>query len=415
MRPPTRPFLPFVLSLLSACGSKTTSSEAPDGGVLILPPSPVMGDTEAFSRLTNTIPVSITVAGATGWAFIDTGDPWALLDPATYPGVASISANGGTLASLLIAGQDATNSFVIPTADGDLMGDSSFSLSANIGCSVVCAYAPAFNYRDVTLTLGATSPPAGLEAAVSVPFTFEGGGTVDGVAVPKSRIVVPVEVEGKGYSMIVDTGASVVTLSASAYAVLTADGRAQIQGGMAETVSGSSSASITRAASITLGGVEVTGVVVSHDSSFDANLASVGTDVGHTIDGSLGGTFLREFYVTVDYATQTLTFARYTDTSFALDAGEHIGIDLAIDQLGRYVVGSTTGMASTLNISDGDVIASIDGQDLVSLTSLEVGTLIFGEAGTSKQVTFGASARLTGMTIAVPVEETLPLPGNSGG
>ena len=299
-----------------------------------------------------------------------------------------------------------------------------FNLDANVGCTVVCGFSPSFNYRDVELTLAASGQapptPSNIEAAVVVPFSFEGGGLEGGLTVPKSRIVVPVTIEGVKYTMILDTGASDVTVSAAAYSALVADGRTQISGGTTQTASGSSTSAITRAASMVVGAsggptVEVTGVIVAHDSSFDSNLESVSTDVGETIDGSLGGTFLHDFFVTVDYTSQTISFARYTDTSFNLDAAEHIGLTLGTDAAGDYGVASVSGSAVALGIEEGDIIVRIENEELSTLTTLEIATLPFGAVGSTRAVTFGAAANNANMTIDVPVDETLPLPSADAG
>jgi hypothetical protein len=365
-------------------------------------------DIVAFSRLTNAIPVQLTVGSASGWGFADTGNPWALLDPTVFPSAASLT-SGGDIASIELASETSKNPFVFASTDGDIALDSTFNISANVGCSVLCGFAPSFNFRDVALVLDGAAPPSGLLAAQTVSFTLEGGGTDEGVAVPRSRIVVDVSLEGTSYKMIVDSGASDVTVSQAAYSALTADGRAQLSGGMAETTSGTSTTTLTRAATVAVGDVTATGVVIAHDTSFDSNLSAVSSDVGYTIDGSLGGTFLRSYYVTIDYTNQTLTLARYSDTSFELDSGETIGITLGTEGT-SYVVSAATGDAATKGVTAGDEIVAIDGEQLADITPLEVATLVYGAVGSTKQVTFGFAATLAGMTVPIEVEESLPLP-----
>ncbi len=397
-----------VCTLLSVGDACSSAPDATTGPVIDFPTAtPATADVQAFSRLTNLIPTNAVVGGSSGWVYVDTGNPWALLDPTTFP---SAAANGGTLPSIAMGGVTASNPFAYGSATGDITGDSTFNVYGNVGCTVVCGFTPSFNFRDATLTLGNVSPPSGLEPAVVTSFSLEGGGTEGGVAVPRSRIVVNVSVEGKSYAMIVDTGASEVTLSEAAFSALTSDGRVQLSSGSAETTSGTSSVSLTRAASVVLGGVDVDSVVVAHDSSFDQNLAAVSTDVGQTIDGSLGGTFLHDFYVTVDYSAETISLARYEDTSFALDPGEHLGLDLEIDESGNYFVAQATGDAATKGVRAGDAILSIDGQTLSSLTTLEASVLLFGAVGASKVVAFGAAENVAFSSVAILVDETLPLP-----
>jgi hypothetical protein len=221
---------------------------------------------------------------------------------------------------------------------------------------------------------------------------------------------VTVSLEGKDYSMILDTGATDVTVSAAAFAALTADGRTQISGGV-DTTSGMSTSSLTRAATVAVGGVVVDGVVIAHDPSFDTNqLTQLSSDVGQTIDGSLGGTFLHDFYVTIDYPSHELTLARYADLSFILDQGELIGITLGISTTGAYEVTAVSGDAATKKVSVSDVVTAIDGTDLASVSSLQVAALLYGKVGSTKQVTFGKASKLAKMTVPILVDETLPLP-----
>jgi C-terminal processing protease CtpA/Prc len=173
-----------------------------------------------------------------------------------------------------------------------------------------------------------------------------------------------------------------------------------------------STSSLTRAATVAVGGVVVDGVVIAHDPSFDTNqLSQLSSDVGYTIDGSLGGTFLHDFYVTVDYAKEQLTLARYQDLSFILDQGELIGITLGVvSGTGVYEVTAVSGDAATKKVSVNDVVTAIDGTDLASVSSLQVAALIYGKVGSTKQVTFGKAAKLANMTVPILVDETLPLP-----
>jgi len=401
--------LALAVVVLGACGS--SSSNGLTSNDASVPPwiAPSAGDLAAFSYLTDTIPATITVDGARGLAVIDTGDPWVLLDPTTFPAAASLSQSGGTVPSIALAGTSTNDPWVYGSTTGDVDIDPTFAIEANVGCTVLCGLVASFNYRDVTLTLGSATTPSGLEASTTLGFMLLGG---DGTSMfPASRIVVTVSLEGKDYSMILDTGATDVTVSAAAFAALTADGRTQISGGV-DTTSGMSTSSLTRAATVAVGGVVVDGVVIAHDPSFDTNqLSQLSSDVGYTIDGSLGGTFLHDFYVTVDYAKEQLTLARYQDLSFILDQGELIGITLGVvSGTGVYEVTAVSGDAATKKVSVNDVVTAIDGTDLASVSSLQVAALIYGKVGSTKQVTFGKAAKLANMTVPILVDETLPLP-----
>jgi Aspartyl protease len=365
-------------------------------------------DYEAFSYLNDVMPVDVTVGGATGWAIIDTGDPWALLDPSTFPSASGLS-NGGDIASIAVGGVTVESPYAFGSTAGDDTDYAPFDINANLGCTVVCGYVTSLNYRDVVFSLGATSPPAGLGATTTFDFSLEGGGTIDGVPAPPSRIVVTVSIEGNDYTMILDTGASAVTVSASAFATLTADGRTTATS-QAVTTAGMSETTLTRAKTVAVGGVTASGIVVTTDTSFDNNLAAISQTVGRTIDGSLGGTFLHNFYVSIDYASQTVSLSPYADTSFALDPAEAIGITLNAVSATTYQVAAVDAVATAAGVAVGDYVTAIDGNQLASLSPLVIQALLYGKVGTDKEITFGQAGTLTNMTISLPVEEELPLP-----
>jgi len=371
-----------------------------------VPPTP---ENQAFSYLTNLIPVDVTISGETGNAFVDTGNPLVLLDPLTFPSIVSLPQTGGPVSSMTVGTRSLRNVYALPSNAGLTSPDPAFPLGGNIGCTAICSLVASFNYRDVTFALGPTAPapPSGLEPAISLGFSFLGGGVDDGVTIPKSRIVVMVSLEGNDYAMILDTGASSVTVSQAAFTALTADGRTQIQTSGVETTSGVSTTSLARAASVGVGGAEVDSVVVAHDPAFDTNLAAISMDAGQTIDGSLGGDFLHDFYVTVDYAASTVQLARYSDLGFAVDQAESLGIALTAEG-NDYAVSAVSTAASAQGIDAGDTVTSIDGVDLSGLTLSQATLLLYGKVGSTKIVKFGAAQQVANETLTMVVEEFLP-------
>jgi hypothetical protein len=389
----------LLLCLFLGCASSSQPGSAP-----------ASSETLAFSYLTNLIPVDVTVNGATGNAFVDTGNPLVLLDPLTFPSVENLPASGGLVSSITLGTRSVSNVYALPSNAGLTSPDPAFPLGGNIGCSAICSLVASFDYRGAAFGLGPAAPalPAGVEPATSVAFSFLGGGVVDGVTIPRSRIVVNVSLEGNQYAMILDTGATSVTVSQAAFTALTADGRTQIMTGGVETTSGVSTTSLARAASIAVGGVTVDSVVVAHDTSFDTNLAAVSMDAGQTIDGSLGGDFLHDFFVTVDYAASTVHLARYSDLSFAVDEAEEIGIALEAEGNG-YVVSGVSTTAGAQGITVGDTVESIDDVDLAGLSLAQATLLLYGKVGSTKVVKFGAAQQVANQTLTVVVEEFLPL------
>jgi membrane-associated protease RseP (regulator of RpoE activity) len=229
---------------------------------------------------------------------------------------------------------------------------------------------------------------------------------------PKSRIVVTVSIEGTKHTMLLDTGASDVTVRSSVFSSLTQDGRATMTAGTVETVSGTSRATMTRTRSVVLDGVEVDGVVVLGDAATDMLFESVSQEVGQTVDGSLGGNFLNQFYLTIDYAGQTLAFARYTDTSFIIDPAERLGFMLGRATDGTYKVASVVAKSDAANqgVHVGDAIVAVDGAELAGASVSQILARMSGVPGTTKLVTFGTARSLAGQTVAIQVSELLPLP-----
>ena len=201
------------------------------------------------------------------------------------------------------------------------------------------------------------------------------------MTLPASRVVVTVDIEGQPHTMMLDTGASSVTVAASVFADLTKDHRAELSLGGALTVTGASTMSLTRARTVSVGGAEVDGVVVAHDMAFDADLTAISADAGETSEGSLGGTFLTNFYVTIDYPHRTLHLARYSDSSFIYDQGRILGVQLGARMGGGISVAQVFAGsdASMKGVQAGDVIESIDGQALGPLTTSQAFLLLGGK------------------------------------
>jgi hypothetical protein len=381
--------LPLLLAL--GCSSKSSPSSSA--------PAPVAtSEVQAFSHITNLTPVQVSVGSTTGWGIVDTGDPVVELDPAVFTSASSAEI---TLPAITVASTTVHNVLVLGSDDGLTSPDPSFPLAANIGCGALCGRVASFNYRDVTFALGsaAPSPPSGLLAETVLGFSFEGG---SGGGVPRSRVIVTVNIEGTDHSMMLDSGASYVTLTEASYSAITSDGRAQI--------------SLTRVKSVAVGGAEVTSMVVAHSSAFDTIIGNVSTDVGHTIDGSLGGTFLNHFYVTIDYPNTQLHLAPYSDHSFAIDPAENLGFSLGTFPGGGYGVAEVLAgsAAESKGVEMGDAVLEVGGQSLASLTASEAVELLFGSVGSSKTVMFGSGPSLANQSVTLEVQEFLPLPTTGG-
>jgi hypothetical protein len=370
-----------------------------------------MADILAFTRVTNLLTVPVDVEGTTALLFVDTGSPIVLLSPTSFPDAPAI----GSVSALTVESDNVTNVQVVTSSIAPASPDPSVPLGGVLGCTVFCTSVMSFNYRDAIFTIGSPTPPSGLQPETVLGFSFKGGGTdqVGGtpVTIPRSRVVVSVDIEGTAHKMILDSGATAVTVNQALFAEITQDGRAQISGGSATSTLGMSTTTLTRTKTLGVAGAQAERVVVAYDSSFDTNLSAVSADAGETIEGSLGGTFLENFYVTVDYPNRQVHFAPYTDTSFILDPGATFGFSLALSGSTYSVAEVFSGTsAATKGVLVGDVIVAIDGQTLASLTLSEVAVLAGGKVGSTKSVRFGAAEALADRTVSFTMTDLLPLP-----
>ena len=370
-------------------------------------------DAVAYARATLSMPTPIVVGDSTNWVGVDTGSPFDALDPAAFPTLDSLdaSAAGEVSSSLKVGGKTVQSTAVLPSDELDSSGDGEPVGYGVVGWSSLTGHVAAFDYQGLDFTLDPASPPPGLEAAVTFPFVIQGGGAVPNspVRLPPTRVIVPVTVEGTAYTLLLDSGASFLAVSETVWRALTADGRPTTASSDMSAL-GSGSDTVTRARSVTVGGVERAGILASYDPDFASTaLANASADVGQTIDGSLGGSFLAAFYLTVDYPNGQISLAKYTDESYLLDPAMRIGIVTTTTD-GACVVAKVTGDATAKGVSVGDQITAIDGTAVASLGQLELDNLLLGALGTTKRVTFGTASKLTGQTVAVAVEDLLPLP-----
>lgn len=391
--------------LLASCSSSPSDKSTP----FVLPSS---ADILAYTRLTNILVVPIDVAGTMGLVGVDTGNPFVLLNPMNFPQAPAV----GSVSSVTVESDTLQNVPVVTSDISPVGPDPSVPLGGLLGCAFICSSVVSFDYRAALFTIGASAPPSGLNPDTMLPFSFVGGGVVqsNGIQVtePQSRVVVSVSIEGTSHTLIVDTGASDVFVNQAVFDALTSDGRAQLSGGSADTTLGTSTVSLTRAKTIAVGEASAQGVLVTHDPSFDMNLTAISSDAGETIEGSLGGSFLENFYVTIDYPNRVLHLAPYADTSFIFDAAEVLGFVLGEQAGDGYpVVEVLTGTdAAAKGVQVGDTIVAIDGQMLTSLSLSELGVLLGGKVGSTKSVQFGAAQTLSGQTVSIKVDELLPLP-----
>ena len=238
------------------------------------------------------------------------------------------------------------------------------------------------------------------------------------VNIPPTRIPVTVTMDGTDHACIVDTGATEVSLRSTVYDQLISDGRAQLVSGIAiMTIAGSSNASLTRVKTMTLGDSTVSNVPVMTimTSPSDQLLDGISNELGKQIDGLLGGSFLRNFLVSIDYPNGQLHLQPYLTPPIP-DEFRRVGITIGLDITGTHFVVSSVYPntdAASKNINVNDQVVSIDGTSLTNVGYVaDADQLLDGMPDTSKMIRFGKTqdSALTNMTVSVLVDDLIPNP-----
>ena len=395
-------------ALICACGGGASSSGFPTMGMTGVPSSALIGSNLVF--------VDAALDGHPGGRMlIDSGSPVTVIDPAAFPG-ATLPDGKQAQIDLGVGALTVDN---IPALQASTYTMDGLNLGGILGGNVLRQFSAALDYRDGQLRLGDGATPAGVEQpGASVSFHLEGGGleNVLGVTMqlPATRIPVTVTVEGADRPFMLDTGASEVTVRSSVFASLTADGRSVMGGIDITTAYGTVTGRVCRARSIVVGGAEVTDAPVM--TIGDSLIDSLEAELGHRFDGLLGGSFLREFFVTIDYPRGTLHLQRYTARDHITDELQRAGIALGPDPAGghRYVIANVYAGsdAQAKGLLPGWEVLAVDGQMLDDLDPLTADELLDGAVGTMKQIALGQAggALPAGGIVPVRVDDLVPVP-----
>jgi hypothetical protein len=336
---------------------------------------------------------------------VDTGAPVTLIAPAAFPG-ANLPQTARRVDSLTIGGLELVGPPVIPVTLQQ--ASLPFTLGGILGADVFCQFPTSFNYRDQQVTLGPPAAPSDVEDELAVPFRTMGGGTIGSLRLSPTRIVLPVTLEGQAHTFMVDTGASTTILSPQLFAAVTADGRGRLDGLPVGTVAGTVNAIATRIHQLDVGGASVTDLAAM---TIDGpQLDTISGEVGMVLDGLVGGTFLREFFVTVDYHQQLLKLRRYRSRDHIVDEFVRVGLQLRQDGSGFVIDTVTAGSdADKKGLAPGDEVVSIAGMRLAGMDLATASLLLTGTAGESKSLRLGitSSTSLDGQTVQVLVEDLI--------
>jgi hypothetical protein len=411
---PARALVALLLAVC-ACGGGDGSSEFTTMGMPGVPSPTRVGVNLVFA--------DVAFNGYSGGRLaIDTGSPLVLVDAVKFPGLA-LGSKVQVTADLTVGSFTVDRIPVVQNPTGNSMDPLNFA--GLLGGNVMQQFPVRLDYanpdRAFRFGMPAMEMPAdGVEVpGASVAFTLEGGGRGpfmgEILSFPATRIPLTVDIDGVSHSFILDTGASETTVRTALFTTITADGRAQLSGLPITTVQGPAMAIVTRVRTLTLAGATVLNpVVMNIGPTGEMLLDGIQTEVHHPIEGLLGGNFLREFMVTVDYPGQTLHLQRYTAATI-VDEFKRVGFELASGSgahefaIGVVYAGSD---AEAKQLSPGDEIVSIDGQALDPLDSLTADTLLSGTVGATKAVGLGLAraAGLSNTTVDVRVDDLVPLP-----
>jgi hypothetical protein len=420
LAPPSRspgPRAPLLLRALTgllltagACGDP--SSSFPTMGMAGIPSSTRIGS--------NLVLADVAVNGVSGGRLgVDTGSPIMLLDVTKFPGLVlpdkpQVTAN--------VSAGDLTVDYV-PLVQIRFTNDMDpLSFAGLFGGNVMRQFSVRLDYAhpDRAFRLGMPAMEMSVDGVetpgASAAFTLEGGGLIQltatqRIAFPPTRIPVTVDIEGASHPFVLDTGASETAIRSTLYAAIKADGRAELTGLPISTVAGSTQASVTRVRTLTVAGATVVNPVVM--TIGDELIDNLQNEVRHPVDGLLGGNFLREFMVTIDYPRGTLHLQRYTAATI-VDEFKRVGFELGRGTgTHRYAIGVIyRGTDAELKqLSAGDEVASIDGQPLDALDSVAADALLNGTVGATHAVGLGKALLLPpDTTVDVLIEDLIPPP-----
>jgi hypothetical protein len=258
------------------------------------------------------VSVPVSIDGAMTMPFlVDTGAPFTRLDPTRF-GSLMITPGLGQVSTLDVGSVHLTDVEVVAASlCGAGMMCPGGGAAGLLGGAVMDGFAVTIDYRRSAVTFGAFTPPSNARPPVMVPFALEGGGPVTvgdaNVTLPATRIALDVNIEGTVVPMLVDTGSSTMVLDPALYDALVADGRAQSTSNVV-TVMGTESVPSTKLRAMSLGGAEQANVAAVR-SPLDMTL--IESEVGHPVQGLVGGAYLQNYLTTIDYPALQITLRPY--------------------------------------------------------------------------------------------------------
>ena len=268
------------------------------------------GQTVKGTLTNGVISVPVAVDGVAAMPFVvDTGAPLTLVDPNRFPS-SGINLGAGQMTTLDVGGLHLTNVEVIGASPCGVMMCSDGEPAGLLGGDVLIDFVVTIDYSPATVGFNVAAPaPADGVTATTTTFALQGGGSVaipgttNSVTVPATRIALDVTIEGTSHPFVLDTGSSQMVLRPTLYDSLVADGRPQGTTNVS-TVSGTTAQPTTHLRTVDVAGATQTNVAAVRSP---LNLDTLSAEVGHNVDGLLGGSYLSHYVTTIDYAAQRLT------------------------------------------------------------------------------------------------------------
>ncbi len=360
----------------------------------------------------NVLRVGAQIDAVTAPLILDTGAPLTALDPAALPAL-SVPASG-TVDSITVGGLEILKVPVVSISLGLSNPTSESYLAGLLGGGALLQFSVVLDYQNEQVSIGIPVEPTNVATPIVTSFNIEGGGfgTLAGssaqIQIPATRVILQGDIEGAKHTLLVDTGASYVVISTELFSSLSADGRAQLLGLPLTTINGETTARLMRVRTFALGNASLSNVVVSDIG--DEILKQAGSEVGHNVDGIVGGSYLREFLTTLDYPGRKLTLAHY-DNLDHLDPDEfhQLGFTLVAASSGhRFAVGQVFAgtNAESQGVTAGDQVVSISQQSLDDLTLAAASSLLSGAVGAMRPVVFERANQMISLTVRV--DDLLP-------
>ncbi len=281
------------------------------------------------------------------------------------------------------------------------------------GYDLMQGFAVTFDYQTGQLILDRrfkpdTIPHSRAASTYSMPFELSGGAFFFPFIIPPTRIILDVSIEDASpIPMLFDTGATVTILEDNFFGTLPDRARptleADAQGKSGEIIE----TTVTRLASFQpLNGPTVVDMpaAIAESRLFEG----VEPTVDAPIRGLIGGTYLRNFAVTVDYPNRRLHLEPYNELSH-LDPNEFVLLGIAVEvQEEAFVIIEVLeeSAAETAGLMSGDVIVRVDGQDVSGFSLQELRDLLSVSAG--QVVEFEIDRERESLTISVEAEDRLP-------